>query len=156
MKAKNKFIIVLGIICVIITALFCVSCSTNEQVDYTQKMLAMLNEKSQFKASEVFEFEFDRAYVLLPEECYLSGEGFAKAHNLDISIDEVESGVDEGVHRIIFVDENGDLVYCYKLILSDLHTSEYGMVMYPDTIIKKCDEAPKGKVMFEICSDEYY
>ncbi len=119
-------------------------------------MLTMLNEKSEFKASEVFKFKFDRAYVFLDDEYYSSGEGFARKHNLDISIDEVESGANEGVRRIAFVDEKGEFVYCFSFWLDDLQPCEYGMIMYPDTIIKKHEELPNGPVIFEICSTDYY
>ncbi|MEE0264059.1 MAG: hypothetical protein UD936_00380 [Acutalibacteraceae bacterium] len=124
--------------------------------DYTKKMLTMLSEKSEFKASEVFDFEFDRAYVFLDDEYYYDGESFAKEHNLDISIEEVYTGDQEGIRRIVFVDEKGDFVYCFSFWISDLELSEYGMIIYPDTIIKRYDEAPEGEVMFEICSDDYF
>ncbi|MEE0264060.1 MAG: hypothetical protein UD936_00385 [Acutalibacteraceae bacterium] len=164
MKAKNKKNKLLIIICSVIIIINLIIggfllvdwISDMVEVNYTDKMLTMLSEKSEFKANELFEFEFDRAYVLLPEECYIPGYAFAEKHNLDISIDEVGTGDSDGIRRIIFVDEKGDFVYCFKFWLEDLKACEYGMIMYPDTVIKRYDEAPKGDVMFEICSDDYF
>lgn len=161
MKTQNKILIVILGIGIIIDFALCGYLLVGWigdmlKVDYTQKMIIMLGEKSEFKASELFEFEFDRAYVSLPEECYLSGEGFAKKYDLNISISKVKSGSDELDRRIIFVDEKGDLVYCFNFESYDLEASEYGMIMYPDTIIKTYDEAPDGEIMFEICSDDYF
>lgn len=164
MKAENKKNKLLIIICSVIIIinlvlgvfLFVDWIGDMVEVNYTDKMLTMLSEKSEFKASELFEFEFDRAYTMLPDECYFSGEGFAQKYDLDVSISEVKSGGDESDRRIIFVDEEGDLVYCFWFKSYDLEADEYGMIIYPDTVIKRYDEAPKGEVMFEMCSDDYF
>jgi len=105
--------------------------------EYMNKMITLLNEKSKIKVSDVFEFEFDRAYVF--DDCYVSGEGFAEHFDLDISIEEVESGAQEYNHRIVFVDEQGEFVYEFLYESYILNPYEEGMIIYPDTELELCE-----------------
>lgn len=128
--------------------------NSNANIDYTDKMITMLNENSEIKVKDVFQFDFDRAYVF--NDCYISGEGFSERYNLDISIDEVESGVQEYIRRIVFVDDNGDFVYEFQYDATQLNAYEEGMIIYPDTVIEKCNPSIDGAITFKLHSSEYY
>lgn len=102
---------------------------------YTAKLITILNEQEDVTVHDIFSFKFEQAYVF--NDCYISGEGFAKKYNLDISINEVKSGVSENIQRIVFVDESGNFVYEFKCDSSEVILSEKGIVIYPETTIER-------------------
>lgn len=104
-------------------------------VNYSAKFTTVLNEQENVTVQDVFSFEFERAYVF--NDCYISGEGFARRYNLDISINEVKSGASENIQRIVFVDELGNFVYELKCDNSEVILLEKGIVIYPETIIER-------------------
>lgn len=104
-------------------------------VNYSAKFITVLNEQDNVTVQDVFSFEFERAYVF--NDCYISGEGFARRYNLDISINEVKSGASENIQRIVFVDELGNFVYEFNCDKSEVILLEKGIVIYPETIIER-------------------
>jgi len=121
---------------------------------YTKTLIEKLNTQQQVKTKDVFDFQFDCAYVF--NDSYLSGEGFAKRYHLDISINQVESGVRENIRRIVFVDEWGNFVFNYQYDSNELNAKEEGMIIYPNTVIKKTDPVIAGAITIEFLSTEYY
>lgn len=104
-------------------------------VNYSAKFITVLNEQENVTVQDVFSFEFERAYVF--NDCYISGEGFARRYNLDISINEVKSGASENIQRIVFVDELGNFVYEFNCDKSEVILLEKGIVIYPETTIER-------------------
>ena len=131
-KRKVIFCIVLIVILVIISII--ISATVCQHEDYNLKLISILNENETTTVQDIFSFEFDRAYVL--PDCYLSGEGFAERYHLDISIEEVKSGVSENIQRIVFVDQFGDFVYEFQCKTEEMVFSDIGIIIYPDTKIE--------------------
>ena len=127
-----------GIVSVLLFSIVIViiySITLKKEEDYSAKLISVLNEQEETTVQDVFSFKFERAYVF--NDCYISGEGFAKKYNLDISINEVKSGVSENIQRIVFVDESGDFVYEFMCDNSEVILLEKGMIIYPEAIIER-------------------
>lgn len=114
----------------------------------------MLNQNGQVKTSDVFDFDFSRAYVL--KGSYLNGESVNKEYNLGVSIEEVDACDTDYVRRIVFVDENGEFVYEFRYTMGELIPCEEGKVIYPDTILEKDDSTSSDILRYRILSTEYY
>ena len=108
----------------------------------------------QVNIKNIFSFEFDRAYIF--DDCYISGEGFAKRYHLDISIDQVKNGVSENVQRIVFVNQSGDFVYEFRCDIGEVILQEQGMIIYPDTKIEIKSNTKEKPVIICFQSLEYY
>lgn len=86
----------------------------------------------------------------------MSGESFARQYNLDISINQVEAVDTEILRRIVFVDENGDYIYEFRYNVEKLTLMEEGMIIYPETIIKKEGIEPNGRCIIELVGNYKY
>ena len=122
--------------------------------DYQAKLISALNKQEDITVQDVFSFKFDRAYIF--NDCYLSGEGFAKKYNLDISISEVNSGTSENLQRVVFVDESGSFVYEFRCISSEILLLEKGIVIYPGTKIKQESLMQEKPLIISFESSEHY
>lgn len=118
------------------------------------KFISILNKQEVATVQDVFSFKFERAYVF--NDCYISGEGFAKRYNLNISIEQVKSGTSENIQRIIFVDEFGAFVYEFKCDISEVILLEKGMVIYPETIIERKSSIQEKPLIISFQSSHYY
>ena len=136
MGSKRKMIVVIVLILLFsIGFVIIFGIKQSRVVNYSAKFTTVLNEQENVTVQDVFSFEFERAYVF--NDCYISGEGFARRYNLDISINEVKSGASENIQRIVFVDELGNFVYELKCDNSEVILLEKGIVIYPETIIER-------------------
>ena len=140
------FFIIMGIV------LFCISLQKEE--NYSDKLISFFSEQQTATVQDIFSFEFDRAYIF--DDCYISGEGFAQRHNLDLSINEVQSGANENVQRIVFVDESGDFIYEFKCDSSEVILLEEGIIIYPETVIERTSSIQEGILSISFQSIEYY
>lgn len=117
-----------------------------------------LSARDETTVGEIFDFEFDRAYVFLPELCYASGAALCEEYGLDLSIDQVKNGRADSVGRIVFVNESGEYVYLFKynqwssLIVAQ---SEKGQIIYPETVIKIVS-TERETLFIDFLSDSYY
>lgn len=133
-KFKNilfSFISVLFVTLTIIIPIIIVNNVPKNCDYYQEKIILNLNDNSELKVSNIFDFDFDRAYVF--KDSYISGEGFAEYYNIDISIDEVEATGHEYMRRIVFVDKNGDFVYNFTFRSYELNVKNEGVIIYPNT-----------------------
>ena len=146
-----------GIVSVLLFSIVIViiySITLKKEEDYSAKLISVLNEQEETTVQDVFSFKFERAYVF--NDCYISGEGFAKKYNLDISINEVKSGVSENIQRIVFVDESGDFVYEFMCDNSEVILLEKGMIIYPETIIERKSSIQEKTLIISFQSLEHY
>ena len=155
MGFKRKMIVGIGsalLFSIVLVIIYSITLKKEE--DYRAKLISVLNEQEETTVQDVFSFKFERAYVF--NDCYISGEGFAKRYNLDISINEVKSGVSENVQRIVFVDELGAFVYEFKCDNSEVILLEKGMVIYPETIIERKSSIQEKTLIINFQSLEHY
>ena len=155
MGFKHKVIV--GIVLVLLLSIVLVviySITLKKEEDYSDKLISVLDEQEKTTVQDVFSFKFERAYVFT--DCYISGEGFAKRYNLDISINEVQSGASENIQRIVFVDELGTFIYEFKCDNSEVILQEKGMVIYPETTIERKSSIQEKPLIISFQSLERY
>lgn len=144
------------------TLLVCFFCSLmvgcfnfSKDEKYTKKIISKLKDNETFIVSEIFEFDFDRAYVI--SDNYIDGELIAQKHGLNISIEEVKETETENIRRIVFVDTEGEYVYEYQYSHSQLNAYEEGLIIYPYTKIEKSEmQWIDHAITFKFLSEEYY
>ena len=107
----------------------------------------MLNRNESFEIKDVFDFDFDRGYVVA--DSYNDGKTFNKVNGLNLNIESLESLSADYIKRIIFVDKEGNLIYDYQYYLDDLVPKNEGVIIYPTTKVQKCESAVVGAVGFE-------
>lgn len=131
----------------------CVTANKKED-QYTSKLISVLNKQRETSVQDIFAFKFDRAYVF--NDCYISGEGLTERYHLDISITQVKTGTSENMQRIVFVDESGNFVYEYRCDSNEVLFQEKGIVVYPDTLIKRESFAKEKTMIISFKSLEHY
>ena len=114
------------------------------------KMKEIIKEKSEFQLKEIFDFEFDRAYVF--KDSYLSGDAFVKIYDVDIDISNMFFMPDhDHFMPIVFVDKEGKLIFEYQAS-NGLFFPDKGMVIYPNTVIKAHiipEDITERKILFD-------
>ena len=128
--------------------------TSKKDEDYSAKLSFVLNKQENITVQDIFSFKFERAYIL--NDCYISGEGFTKRYSLDISINEVKSGVSENIQRIVFVDELGAFVYEFKCDKSEVLLPEEGIIIYPETTIVRESSVQDKPLIISFQSLEHY
>ena len=154
MGFKCKMIVGISLVLLPIIFLLIIHIASHKKEDYSTKLTSVLKKQENVTVQEVFSFEFERAYIF--NDCYISGEGFAKRYNLDISINEVKTGTSENVQRIVFVDELGDFVYEFKCDKSEVLIPEEGIVIYPETLIERKSSVQEEVLIIGFQSGERY
>ena len=135
--------------------LFCLASCGQSNEDYTAKLISVMNEQEATTVKDIFSFEFDRAYIFHQADCYFDGETFAKTYNLDISIDQVDEGIADYRQRIVFVNKSGDFVHLFECNADEVYINNKGVVIYPETVIKrKLSQAKLLEITFET-SEQY-
>lgn len=140
MKKKKNFsvaVIVCLSLCLIVGAGLCVLFSYSEDIR-SQKYIKKIHNQSlnqPFLVSSVFDFEFDRAYLI--KDAYLDGDGICQEYGLDLSISDVQSKEQEYIQRIIFVNEKGQLLYEFRYDVADMYIEQNNLIFYPDTKMER-------------------
>lgn len=99
---------------------------------YYQKMISLLKTSNELSITDVFDFEFDKAYVAY--EVYGDEEYFLKVLNVDNNVDipTLESGAK---NRIFFVKDN-ELVYDFIYEMHIINISETGVWISPNAMLE--------------------
>ncbi len=155
MKTKKIFLLIVSVILVIAVSItaFVVTKSKDK---YADKLMKALAKQEKVTVKEIFDFEFDRAYIFGQPDCYFDGRSFAEDHGLNISIEQVPIGTADYNQRIVFVDKNGDFVYEFSCVYDTLNIKSKGIVIYPDTVIEKMRYTSKDELTVVFISDERY
>ena len=142
------------ILCGIMLFFCLVACNQNNE-DYKSKIISVMSEQEEITVKDIFSFEFDRAYIFHQEDCYFDGETFTKTYNLDISINKVKNGIAVYRQRIVFVNKSGDFVHLFECNTDEVYIENKGVVIYPETVIKReSSEAKPLEINFET-SEQY-
>jgi len=157
-SALFRWTIALSALFVLVSCVAFLCFTPKTSTHYEEILREELSSGDEITVGEVFDFEFDRAYVFLPELCYASGAALCEEYGLDLSIDQVKNGHADSVGRIVFVNESGEYVYLFKynqwssLIVAQ---SEKGQIIYPETVIKLI--STENETLFiDFLSDSYY
>lgn len=145
-QRKLSIAIVCGIVFLILLLLMV--CNHNKPVYqdskvYYEKLLTLSKPSSEVKLGEIFDFEFDKAYVSeLLNETYADEAYFLRELDVDTCIDipTLESGVH---YRILFVKDD-IIVYDYIYDQTKLKIAETGIWIYSDTTLMLKQHNPIG------------
>lgn len=154
MGSKCKMIVGILVLLLIFSIVVTYVISWQKEKDYGNKLISVLSKQEKTTVQDIFSFEFDRAYIFT--DCYLSGKDFAESYDLDISIEQVESGVSENIQRIVFVNEEGSFVYEFKCDSNEMLLTEKGVVIYPETVIERKSSVQEKPVILYFDSSEHY
>ncbi len=103
---------------------------------YCEKVVSLLKTREDFMLSEVFEFDFDKAYV--SEDVYGDEQYFIEKLGVDTNIDILT--LETGAHnRILFIKDN-TIIYDFQYEMSVIFPVESGVWIYPDTEISYAEE----------------
>ena len=149
MGSKCKIIIFSLLISLFILFLPCCRKTDN----YSDKIISVFQKYDVAKTKDIFTFDFHHAYYF--DDPYMSGEGFADRYDLDISIDQVESGVSENIGRIVFVNNEGEYIYEFKFDKNKLTILDEGCIIYPDTAIERISSLQEKELIIYFHSSEY-
>lgn len=118
---------------------------------YTVRLREKLENEESVLLKDIFDdIDFTNAYVI--HKTFSNGSGLKKLYNLDISIDENNvKGTDKDfIRRIVFVDENKEVVFNWEYNVNKVFILEGGYYISKDTVIKKEDvESAKLCIRFE-------
>lgn len=115
-----------------------------EPEEFTKKMYSMLTEEQHVELGEVFNFEFDKAFV--QNGIFTDEEYYTEKMNLKTVID-IPTLWSEVEGRILFVKDNVIVYdYIYSLYGENAPDFEVGIWIYPDTQLSFNEE---GKISIE-------
>ncbi len=119
-----------------------------DSVDYFEKIQVLLEDTSHLKVEDIFEFEFDKAYVA--SEVYGDEKYFTKKLGVSSSIDI--PALETGAHnRILFVKDNR-VIYDFVYYMGEMYISETGIIVYPETtiILSQQENDTSGKKIIQL------
>lgn len=139
MRATKKIILLMLIsllilllfLLVIIISANCGNKQYRESNDYYERMLLLLETSNELKMNDLFNFEFDKAYIA--NETYGDEKYFLKELGVDTNIDILT--LESGAHnRILFV-KNNIIIYDFIYETEKICITETGNWVFPDTTI---------------------
>ena len=148
-----KRVMIVLFVCIFAGAIVSVLLGVNT-TNYSKRLIDAFADDYEIQVSDVFRFDFDCAYVF--NDCYISGDGFSTRYGLDLSISAVETGISENIHRIVFVDRDGKLVYEYQYDTNQINFNNEGVIIYPSTRLTKAPPLYPGTLTLHFESTDYY
>ena len=124
------FLLLLSTLCLLLTS--CTASETDPNDTYTQKIHQKLANGESFLLGDIFEFEFDEAYVI--PELYSTGDSLLKKYHLSSSI-ELKDIIYYETTRILFL-KDGCVVFDYGYSLAEeykIFTPQADLIIFPDT-----------------------
>lgn len=119
--------------------------------DYYERMLMLLETSSELKIKDVFDFEFDRAYVTY--ETYGDEKYFLKELNVDTNVDIPT--LETGAHnRILFIKDDR-IIYDFIYEMNKICILKTGIWVVQDTtiILMQQNSSDKGESIIQIDFD---
>lgn len=122
---------------------------------YQSTMIEKLNTELEFEINEIFDFNFDRGYII--KEVYADGDSISKDLGLNTNSKQIREVANSNSKRIVFVNAQGDYIHDFVYNEFYLYTNMLGTVIYPNTIVKKAKSKYNDILCFEIDGRfEYY
>ena len=99
----------------------------------SEKMTAMLDGEQPFKLSDVFSFDFDKAYVVHIEQVFADKDYFVDTLGMKTSIDFHEFHHEFGNHILFFKDDT--VIYDFWYEFMAIYPTETDVWIFPDTMV---------------------
>ena len=120
---------------------------------YNDKLLSVIEDEKEVSLSEIFDFEFDSAYLSVPlYESYAEKDYFLELLDAQtkLRIDSLDS---EGFARILFIKEN-TIIYDFQYETLDYVFSQTGILINDDTQIKYLESDEFNRPVIQISGPE--
>ena len=120
---------------------------------YNDKLLSVIEDEKEVSLSEIFDFEFDSAYLSVPlYESYAEKDYFLELLDAQtkLRIDSLDS---EGFARILFIKEN-TIIYDFQYETLDYVFSQTGILINDDTQIKYLESDEFNRPVIQISGTE--
>ena len=126
-----------------------------KNLSYQSTMIEKLNTELEFEINEVFDFDFDRGYII--KEVYADGDSIARDLGLNTNNKPIREVANSNSKRIVFVNAQGNYIHDFVYNEFYLYTDMLGTIIYPNTIVKKAKSKYDDILCFEIDGRfEYY
>ena len=112
------------------------ACGVGRNNDYyNEKILSVIEEEKEVKLSEIFDFEFDSAYLSVPVfESYSDKDHFLDLLDVESKL-KINSLDSEGFARILFIKDK-TIIYDFRYVILDYVFTQTGILVNADTEIK--------------------
>lgn len=137
-KSPKRF----GLVCIIVLLVICLgtlfilpkptSYLTNQE--YRKKMTDMLENSQNVKLSDVFSFDFDKAYVAHIDSVYASDYYFLERLGMKSKIDLPPSSTNGVGNRILFFKDDA-IIYDFRYEFMAIYPTETDVWIFPDTTV---------------------
>jgi len=120
---------------------------------YNDKLLSVIEDEKEVKLSEIFDFEFDSAYLSVPMyESYAEKDYFLELLDAQtkLRIDSLDS---EGFARILFIKDK-TIIYDFRYVTLDYVFSQTGILINDDTQIKYLESDEFNRPVIQISGTE--
>lgn len=116
---------------------------------YNDKLLSVIEDEKEVSLSEVFDFEFDSAYLSVPiYESYAEKDYFLELLDAQtkLRIDSLDS---EGFARILFIKDK-TIIYDFRYVILDYVFTQTGILVNADTEIKYLESNEHNRPVIQI------
>lgn len=120
---------------------------------YNDKLLSVIEDEKEVSLSEIFDFEFDSAYLSVPlYESYAEKDYFLELLDAQtkLRIDSLDS---EGFARILFIKDK-TIIYDFQYETLDYVFSQTGILINDDTQIKYLESDEFNRPVIQISGTE--
>ena len=134
---KRSFMFITILVFIVILITFMCACNQVRSLQYhgseyySEKMLQLFETSDKLIVKDVFDFDFDKAYV--SDAVYADDKYFLEKLNVETTIDIPT--LETGAHnRVLFIKDN-KIIYDFIYQMYEIRVFEMGTWIYPDTII---------------------
>lgn len=116
---------------------------------YNDKLLSVMEDEREVKLSEIFDFEFDSAYLSVPiYESYAEKDYFLELLDAQTKL-RIDSLDYEGFARILFIKDK-TIIYDFHYDSLDYVFTQTGILVNADTEIKYLESDEHNRPVFQI------
>ena len=126
------------------------ACGVGRNNDYyNEKILSVIEEEKEVKLSEIFDFEFDSAYLSVPTfESYADKDHFLDLLDVESKL-KINSLDSEGFARILFIKDK-TIIYDFRYVILDYVFTQTGILVNADTKIKYLESNEFNRPVIQI------
>lgn len=124
---------------------------------YVIRINELFEETDSVTLQEVFnDVDFSYAYIFTDPN--INGETLARRYSLDINLDNVKGLHNDSLNRIVFLDENREVVLAWEYSVHNLIVLIGEYFVYPDTVIVKetMDVNPLAIRFLDVKEEQYF
>ena len=135
MSINKKVLCCLGVAIVIIFTLAVLLFGKSENEKYYDKIYSAFESSDEVRLDDIFEFDFDSAYVVGASELYWDKELFAEKLDVGFAVD-IKQFESDNRSRILFIND-GTVIYDFIYHRDEIYVDNDGLTVYPNSVMKR-------------------